>query len=136
MPKKKLFSNAAKENIYALEGLVPLQDAIPLGIQHILAMFLGNISPLLIIFGLIPSIDMPTRTILIQNSMFVAAVVTMIQLYPIWRVGAGLPIVMGTSSGFIGTSKAIATQYGYAAIMGASLIGSIFEIIWVSLLNH
>ena len=129
MPKKKLFSNAAKENIYALEGLVPLQDAIPLGIQHILAMFLGNISPLLIIFGLIPSIDTTTRTILIQNSMFVAAVVTMIQLYPIWRVGAGLPIVMGTSSGFIGTSKAIATQYGYAAIMGASLIGSIFEII-------
>lgn len=51
MPKKKLFSNAAKENIYVLEGLVPLQDAIPLGIQHILAMFLGNISPRLIIFG-------------------------------------------------------------------------------------
>lgn len=51
MPKKKIFSNAAKENIYVLEGLVPLQDAIHLGIQHILAMFLGNISPLLIIFG-------------------------------------------------------------------------------------
>lgn len=66
MPKKKLFSNAAKENIYVLEALVPLQDAIPLGILHILAMFLGNISPLLIIFGLIPSIDTATRTILIQ----------------------------------------------------------------------
>ncbi len=129
MQKKNFFSNASRDNIYCLEGLVPLQDAIPLGIQHILAMFLGNISPLLIIFGLLPGIDMGTRTILIQNSMFVAALVTLIQLYPIWKVGAGLPIVMGTSSGFIGTAKAIANQYGYATIMGASLIGSIFEII-------
>lgn len=120
--------NASKDNIYNLYGYVPLQTAIPLGIQHILAMFLGNVSPLLIIFGLI-NIEASTQTILIQNAMFVAAIATIIQLYPIWKLGAGLPIVMGTSSGFIGTAKAIATQFGYAAILGASVIGSIFEII-------
>lgn len=118
----------SKDNIYRLEGLVPLETAIPLGIQHILAMFLGNISPLLIVFGLI-DIDMQTRTILIQNAMFVASAITIIQLYPVWKVGAGLPIVMGTSSGFIGTAKAVAQQYGYGAIMGASVVGSILEMV-------
>ena len=69
-----------------------------------------------------------TKTMLIQNSMFIAGVATLIQLYPVFKVGAGLPIVMGTSSGFIGTAKAIGTQYGYGAILGAALVGSIIEV--------
>lgn len=101
---------------------------MPLGIQHILAMFLGNISPLLIICGML---DMATglKTNLIQNAMFVAAVVTLVQLYPVWKVGAKLPIVMGTSSGFIGTAKAMGALYGYGALMGACFIGGIFEMV-------
>lgn len=117
-----------KGSIYELEGRVPLGQAIPLGIQHVLAMFLGNVSPLIIVCGLL-NIPIETKTILIQNSMFIAGVATMIQLYPIFKVGSGLPVVMGTSSGFIGTEKAIGAAYGYNAIMGASLIGSILEII-------
>lgn len=115
-------------SIYQLEGRVPLTQAVPLGIQHVLAMFLGNVSPLIIVCGLL---DMPleTKSILIQNSMFVAGIATMIQLYPIFKVGCGLPVVMGTSSGFIGTEKAIGAAYGYEAIMGASLIGAILEVI-------
>ncbi|MGN1318606.1 MAG: uracil-xanthine permease family protein [Lachnospirales bacterium] len=115
-------------NIYTLDGKVPLFKAIPLGIQHILAMFLGNISPLLIVCGLI-EMDPQTKTILIQNSMFIAGVATVFQLYPVWKIGSGLPVVMGTSSGFIGTAKAIAKSSGYGAIIGASLIGAIFEMI-------
>ena len=105
-----------------------LKKALPLGIQHILAMFLGNISPLLIICGML---DMATglKTNLIQNAMFVAAVVTLVQLYPVWKVGAKLPIVMGTSSGFIGTAKAMGALYGYGALMGACFIGGIFEMV-------
>jgi xanthine permease len=118
----------SKSKIYQLNGRVPLRTAVPLGIQHVLAMFLGNISPLLIICGLL-QIDSATKTILIQNSMFIAGVATLIQLYPIWKIGSGLPVVMGTSSGFIGTASSIGTTYGYAAIMGASLTGAIFEMI-------
>lgn len=115
-------------SIYQLEGVVPLKQAIPLGIQHVLAMFLGNISPLLIICGMLDMpIDLKTR--LIQNAMFIAGIATLFQLYPIWKLGSGLPIVMGTSSGFIGTAKAIGASFGYPALMGASLIGGIFEII-------
>lgn len=114
-------------SVYELEGRVALNKAIPLGIQHVLAMFLGNISPLIIISGML-QMPIETKTMLIQNSMFIAGVATLIQLYPVFKVGAGLPIVMGTSSGFIGTAKAIGTQYGYGAILGAALVGSIIEV--------
>lgn len=93
-----------------------------------MAMFLGNVSPLLIICGML-NMDVGVKTSLIQNSMFIAGVVTLIQLYPIWKVGCRLPVVMGTSSGFIGTCKSIGSNFGYGAIIGASLTGAILEII-------
>ncbi len=117
-----------KGSVYELDGRVELKRAIPLGIQHVLAMFLGNISPLIIVCGLL-EMDASLKSILIQNAMFVAGLITLVQLYPIGPIGAKLPIVMGTSSGFIGTAKAIGLQYGYGAILGASLIGGILEII-------
>lgn len=117
-----------KGSIYELEGRVPLKEAMPLGIQHVLAMFLGNVSPLIIICGLL-NIPLEMKSILIQNSMFISGVATLLQLYPVFKIGSGLPIVMGTSSGFIGTEKVIGMTYGYGAIMGASLIGAILEII-------
>ena len=116
-----------KTSIYELEGVVDLQQAIPLGIQHVLAMFLGNISPLIIVAGML-NMDTVLKGLLIQNAMFIAGITTLIQLYPIWKVGSGLPAVMGTSSGFIGTAKAIGALHGYGAIIGASLVGAILEI--------
>ena len=118
--------NTKQTSIYELDGTVPLKKAIPLGIQHVLAMFLGNVSPLIIICGML---EMPieVKTMLIQNAMFIAGICTLIQLYPIWKIGSRLPVVMGTSSGFIGTAKAIGSSYGYGAIIGATLVGAIIE---------
>lgn len=115
-------------SIYELEGRVPLKQAVPLGIQHVLAMFLGNVSPLIIVCGIL-NVPLETKSILIQNAMFISGAATLLQLYPVFKMGSGLPIVMGTSSGFIGTEKAIGMAYGYDAVMGASLVGAIFEII-------
>lgn len=135
---------------YELDGQIPLKEAIPLGLQHVLAMFVGNLSPLLIIMG-VCSITIQgglgaLRITLLQNAMFIAGVVTLIQLYPIGPIGGKLPIVMGTSSGFIGINNGIATSmmagiaagtittdiavglYAYGAIMGASIVGGIFEL--------
>lgn len=114
-------------SIYNLDGKVPLKTAVPLGIQHVLAMFLGNVSPLIIIAGIL-QMDTGIKSALIQNAMFIAGITTMIQLYPIWKIGSGLPAVMGTSSGFIGTAKAVGSTYGYGSIIGASLTGAILEI--------
>ena len=119
-------SEYKKENMYRLEGKVPLGDAIPLGMQHVLAMYAGNLAPLLVVTNVL-NMDMAIKVTLLQNAMFVAGLITLIQLYPIWKVGSGLPVVMGTSSGFIPVSLGVGTQFGYGAIMGASLIGGIIE---------
>lgn len=112
-------------SVHELDGIVPLKQAIPLGMQHVLAMFVGNVSPLLVIAGII-GMDSGMLTSLVQNAMFIAGIATLIQLYPICGVGSGLPVVMGTSSGFVGMASAGASL-GYGSIMGASLVGSLIE---------
>ncbi|MFI3251152.1 MAG: purine permease, partial [Eubacteriales bacterium] len=116
----------SKDNIYNLEGRVPLKDAIPLGMQHVLAMYASNLAPLLVISSVL-GMENGLLINLLQNAMFVAGLATLIQLYPIWRVGSGLPVVMGTSSGFITVSISVGFQFGYGAIIGASLVGAIME---------
>lgn len=115
-------------SVYELDGRVALKTAVPLGIQHVLAMFVGNVSPLIIVCGML-AIAPEQKAVLMQNAMFIAGLVTLIQLYPIGRVGANLPVVMGTSSGFLPTVKVAAGSYGYGATLGASLIGALVEII-------
>ena len=122
-------SKAVADNIYSLDGKVPLKTAIPLGIQHVLAMFIGNLTPLMIVSAVASGFDRSILTVLIQNSMFVAGLVTLLQLYPVFKVGAKLPIVMGTSSGFIAVCKNIATASGYGAVLGASIIGGLIELV-------
>ena len=102
-----------KDSIYELDGTVPLKKALPLGIQHILAMFLGNVSPLIIVCGMLEMSGVLKMT-LIQNAMFVAGIATCFSCIRL-EIGSGLPIVMGTSSGFIGTAKAIGAAFGYGA---------------------
>lgn len=111
---------------YHLDGVPSLKKAIPLGLQHVLAMFVSNITPLIIVAG---ALKMPaeTKTILIQCTMFVAGLNTMIQAYTIGPIGAKLPIVVGTSFAFVPVALSIGSQYGYEAILGAALVGGIFE---------
>lgn len=119
---------------YEFEGRIPLKHAIPLGIQHVLAMFVGNLTPLIIICGACGIInDEPALYVtLLQNAMLVAGLVTLVQLYAIGPIGGKVPIIMGTSSGFLGVMRSACTAMGggvigYGAILGASIIGGIFE---------
>ncbi|MEG0857051.1 MAG: nucleobase:cation symporter-2 family protein [Terrisporobacter sp.] len=114
--------------IYQLDGKPKLSEAIPLGLQHILAMFVGNVTPLIIISNVL-SLDAATKASLIQCAMFVSGVVTLIQCYPIGPVGAKLPIVMGTSFGFVPVATAIGVKYGMSGILGACLVGAIFQML-------
>ena len=118
---------------YDLDGKPPLKLAIPLGLQHVLAMFVGNLTPLLIITG-VCGIESGSelQVALLQNAMLIAGIVTLIQIYTIGPVGGKLPIVMGTSSGFIGVCRSVAVTMGsgvagYGAILAASFIGGLFE---------
>lgn len=128
--------NTSNRAPYEFYGKMPLKQAIPLGLQHVLAMFVGNLTPLLIICGacgISGSEEFAHLQVsLLQNAMFVAGVVTLVQLYAIGPIGGKVPIIMGTSSGFIGVFKSVADTMGggvatYGAIMGASIIGGLFE---------
>jgi xanthine permease len=117
-----------KKLIYQLDGKPSLKIAIPLGMQHILAMFTGNIAPIIIIANML-KLPQEQKVFLIQAGMVVAAIVTLVQLYPVGPVGARLPLVMGTSFAFVPTAIAVGGQYGLAGIMGASFVGSFAELI-------
>ena len=95
---------------YELEGRIPTGKAILLGMQHVLAMFVGNLTPILVIGGACALGDADLMVPIIQNAMLVAGLVTLIQLWTIGPVGARLPCVMGTSSGFIGVCSGIASS--------------------------
>ena len=99
------------EAAFRLDGKMPLKQAIPLGLQHVLAMFVGNLTPLLIITGACgiaggEFADLQLQ--LLQNAMLVAGIVTLVQLFAIGPVGGKVPIIMGTSSGFIGVFNSVA----------------------------
>ena len=87
-------------SIYELDGRVSIAKALPFGLQHILAMFVANITPI-IILSTVVGIDKGISVALIQNCMVIAGIGTLIQLYPIWRIGSRLPIVMGISFTFL-----------------------------------
>ena len=116
------------ENVFQLDGQVPLKKAIPFGLQHVLAMFVANLSPIAIICAAAqPALSTAEIAMLVQNAMFVAGIATMIQLYPVWKVGSKLPIVMGVSFTFVTILSTIAANYGYPTVIGCVMIGGIFE---------
>ena len=139
MKKSFKLSDAA----FQMDGKMPLAQAIPLGLQHVLAMFVGNLTPLLIITGacgIAGGEFAGLQLSLLQNAMLVAGIVTLVQLFAIGPVGGRVPIIMGTSSGFIGVFNSVAATMGggvsaYGAIMGASILGGFFETVLGSMEN-
>ena len=131
--QEKISMDAAHD----FEAKMPLSRKIPLGLQHVFAMFVGNLTPLLIIMGacgIAGGEFADLQVSVLQNAMFVAGVVTLVQLFSIGPIGGKVPIIMGTSSGFIGVFNSVAATMGggviaYGAIMGASILGGLFETI-------
>lgn len=123
---KKEKSKSSVQNVYRLDGRVPLASAIPFGLQHILAMFVANISPVLIVSG-VCNLSAQETARLIQTAMIIAGIGTLVQLFPIWRVGSRLPIVMGISFTFVSVFCYIGPKYGYGAVIGAIMIGGLIE---------
>ena len=119
-------NNSSIDNIYRLDGKVPVGKAIPFGLQHILAMFVANIAPVIIVAGA-GGLDTTQSAALIQSAMIIAGIGTLIQLFPLWKIGSGLPIVMGISFTFVSVFCYLGPIYGYNVIIGAILVGGIVE---------
>lgn len=119
---------ASVSNIYRLDGRVPVGKAIPFGLQHVLAMFVANVTPVMLIAGVavyngqvFTAID---TALLIQAAMLIAGIGTLIQLYPVWRIGSRLPVVMGLSFTFLSAMLTLASRdYGLMIAATSFAIG-------------
>ena len=134
MKKTATKQDVSVDNIYKLDGRVPVGKAIPFGLQHVLAMFVANLVPILIVMSA-AWVDgnrhfTPAEISgILQCGMFAAGIGTAIQLYPIWKIGSKLPIVMGCSFTFLAAMLGIVTnpEYGYEGLIGAILVGGCIE---------
>lgn len=121
---------ASVDNIYKLDRRVPAGKAIPFGLQHVLAMFVANVTPVMLIASVavyngqaFTAID---TALLIQAAMLVAGIGTLVQLFPVWRIGSRLPVVMGLSFAFLSAMMTLAAKdYGY--MIGAVIVGGCIE---------
>lgn len=117
---------AKNSNLYQLDGKLPILQAVPFGLQHVLAMFVSNITPIIILANVV-GIEPELSAVLIQNCMIIAGIGTLVQLYPVWKIGSRLPIVMGISFTFLSLAIFIGTTHGMGTLMCAVIIGGIFE---------
>lgn len=130
------------DNLYQLDDRVPIGKALPFGLQHVLAMFVSNITPIMILAGAV-GLDSAVSAALIQNCMVIAGIGTLVQLYPVWRIGSRLPIVMGISFTFLSLAISLAGAYGMGTLIGAVIIGGLVEGFlglfvkyWIKLIPH
>ena len=127
--------NSEKQHasLFDLDGVPKMSQAIPLALQHVVAMIVGCVTPAIIISGA-AGIDTADRVILIQASLVVSALATLLQLFPLGkkgglRLGAGLPVILGVSFAYGPSMQAIAEQYGIATILGSQIVGGICAVI-------
>lgn len=122
----KIKEKSSIDNIYSLNGRVPIGKSVPFGLQHVLAMFVANIAPIMIVAQACGLTEKDTAN-LIQTAMIIAGIGTFVQLFSVWKIGAKLPVVMGISFTFVSIFCFVGPQYGYSAVIGAVLVGGIFE---------
>lgn len=117
---------ATLDNMYTLNGRVPFFKSIPYGVQHVLAMFVANITPVMIVAGVCGISPKDTGT-LIQTAMIIAGIASLLQLFPIWKIGSKLPIIMGVSFTFVSVFCTVGAKYGYPTLIGAIIVGGLVE---------
>ena len=126
----KMFQGSSNENLFKLDGRVPLKRAILFGIQHVLAMFVANITPLIIVFRALGINNSDIATHAMLSALFMAGLGTIIQLL----IGARLPIIIGTSFTFVGLFITIGVsqptpEAGYYTIMASIIVAGLITTI-------
>ncbi len=121
-------------SLFELEGRPRLREAFPLAMQHVVAMIVGCITPAIIVAASVKGgLSNQDKVYLIQASLVMSAVTTLIQLFPIGRkrkfaIGSGLPVMMGISFAYVPSMQMIAARYGISAILGAEIAGALVAI--------
>ena len=121
-------------SIFETDGIPRMGEALPLAMQHVVAMIVGCVTPAIIVSSCSGGLSKEDQVILIQSALVIAALSTLLQLFPIggkakFAIGSGLPIIMGVSFAYVPSMQAIAESYGIAAIMGAEIVGGIVAVV-------
>lgn len=127
--------NKPKGLIYGLEDRPPFRATIFAAVQHLLAVFVAIITPPLIIAGAL-NLDLDTTGFLVSMSLFVSGIATFIQCRRVGPVGCGLLCIQGTSFSFIGPIIAVGMLGGLPAIFGATIAGSVVEMLVSRVLRY
>lgn len=118
-----------KASIFDLNGIPSIRKAVPLAIQHVVAMIVGCVTPALIIAS-VGHLSPADSVILVQAALVIAALSTFLQLFPIGRyLGSGLPVIMGVSFAYLSSMQAIVMGFDLATIFGAQLVGGVIAIL-------
>ena len=118
-----------KGSIFDLDGVPPLRQALPLAIQHVVAMIVGCVTPAILVSNA-AGLAVEDRVLLIQAALVIAALSTFIQLFPIFGVlGSRLPMIMGVSFAYVPSLVAIVGDYDVATIFGAQIVGGVVAIL-------
>ena len=131
--EKMPISNSRSASLFSMDGIPHFFEALPLALQHVVAMIVGCVTPAIIVAGA-AGLSQPDRVLIIQASLIAAAIGTLLQLYPIGRrtgihFGAGLPVIFGVSFAYVPTMQTLASEYGIAAILGAEVFGGLCAIL-------
>jgi len=122
-------SSLFKGSIFELDGVPPLQQSIPLAIQHVVAMIVGCVTPAILVANA-ANLAVADRIILIQAALVIAGISTFIQLFPLFGVvGAKLPVIMGVSFAYVPSLVAIAGDYSVGTIFGAQIVGGVVALL-------
>lgn len=115
-------------SVFELNGVPKFSQAFPLALQHVVAMIVGCVTPAIVIAG-VAGLEGNDKVIFVQAALFIAAISTLIQLFPIGgKIGSGLPVIMGVSFAYLPSMQAIAGNFDIATILGAQLIGGIVAV--------
>lgn len=115
-------------SVFELNGVPKLTQAFSLALQHVVAMIVGCVTPAIVIAEM-AGLNEGDKVIFVQAALFIAAVSTLIQLFPLGgRIGSGLPVIMGVSFAYLPSMQAIVGNFDIATILGAQLIGGVVAI--------
>lgn len=117
-------------SVFEMSGVPPMKQVVPLGLQHVVAAIVGVITPAILVSNAV-GLEVADKTLLIQVSLLITAIATLVQVFGLWRVGAKLPVVMGVSFAYVPTLLALANGYhDLGVILGAQIVGGCVAILF------
>ena len=119
-PIKQIFAKRSERsaaNLFEFEGAVPVSKSILFSLQHLLALFVSNIAPIIVLVAAVQGSNPDLDAKILENGVRVATLLagigTLLQMFPLWKFGGRLPVFMGASFTFLGVLELIVSTYSW-----------------------